>query len=187
MRPLKLVMQAYGSYPERIEIPFDKLGEKNIFLISGVTGSGKTTIFDAICFALFNKSSGSLRGNETFRSHFASDSIESFVEFEFLFNGEKYKIKRMPSYLRKKQRGTGTIQESSKVELYLPNNKIICNSKEADDYIVELLGVNDSQFCQIALLAQGEFLKLLNASTQERSEIFRNIFKINNINIIIFS
>ena len=177
MRPIKLIMQAYGSYPDRVEIPFDELGLKNIFLVCGVTGSGKTTIFDAICFALFNKSSGVLRGNETFRSHFAQDNIESFVEFEFLLNGEIYRIKRTPSYYRKKQRGTGEILESSKVELFLPDNKIICNSKEVEEYIIELLGVNDSQFCQIALLAQGEFLKLLNASTQERSEIFRNIFK----------
>ena len=89
MRPLKLTLQAFGSYPDKIEIPFENLGSSNLFLISGVTGSGKTTIFDAICFALFNTSSGSNKGNANFRSHFADEKTLSFVEFEFLFNGEK--------------------------------------------------------------------------------------------------
>ena len=177
MRPLKLAMQAFGPFLNKVEIPFEKLGRANIYLISGVTGSGKTTIFDAICFALFNSSSGSNRGNSTLKSHYANDNIESYVEFEFLFNDEKYKIIRYPSYERKKQRKEGFVVEQSKAQLYLPDGKIIEKVKDVDDYIVNLLGVNLSQFSQIALLAQGEFLKLLNSDTQNRAEIFRNIFK----------
>ena len=179
MRPLKLTLQAFGSYPDKIEIPFENLGSSNLFLISGVTGSGKTTIFDAICFALFNTSSGSNKGNANFRSHFADEKTLSFVEFEFLFNGEKYTVTRSPSYERKKLRNEGYIQESSKAQLMLPNSKLIIGVKEVDEYIIDLLGINASQFSQIALLAQGEFIKLLNCSTQERGEIFRNIFQTN--------
>jgi len=177
LRPLKLTIQAFGPFVDKITIPFENLGINGIYLISGVTGSGKTTIFDAICYALFNSSSGTNRGNTTLKSHFAKENVESFVEFEFLFNGEKYTILRHPSYERKKSRGEGYILEQSKAQITLPNGKIIAKTKEVDEYIEELLGLNVSQFSQIALLAQGEFLKLLNADTQTRAEIFRNIFK----------
>lgn len=177
MRPLNLTMQAFGPFPSKIEIPFENLGEGNIYLISGVTGSGKTTIFDAICYALFNASSGSNRGVATLKSHFGKDVVESFVEFCFLFNGEKYKIIRYPSYERKKAKGEGTIIQQARAQLFLPDGKIIEKVKDVDEYIINLLGINAAQFSQIALLAQGEFLKLLNADTQARAEIFRNIFK----------
>ena len=177
MRPLKLTMQAYGVYLDKVVIPFENLGKSNIYLISGVTGSGKTTIFDAISFALFNQASGSIRGNNTLRSHFADDNIESFVEFIFEFRGEKYTVIRTPSYYRKKLRGEGYIYVNPKAQLTLPDSKLIIGVKEVDEYIVNLLGINASQFGQVALLAQGEFLKLLNADTQKRGEIFRNIFK----------
>lgn len=177
MRPLRLKMQAFGPFPSEVEIPFENLGQGNIYLISGVTGSGKTTIFDAICYALFNTSSGSNRGTTTLKSHFAKDNVESFVEFCFLFNGEEYKIIRYPSCERKKAKGEGTIVQQAKAQLFLPDGKIIEKVKEVDEYIIELLGINAAQFSQIALLAQGEFLKLLNADTSTRAEIFRNIFK----------
>ena len=177
MRPLKLTMQAFGAFKDKVEINFENLGQNNIYLISGITGSGKTTIFDAICYALFNSSSGTNRGNQTLRSHYALDNTESFVELEFLFNNEKYKVLRHPSYERKKTRGEGNILEQAKAELFLPNGKIIEKPKEVDEFIENLLGINVSQFSQIALLAQGEFLKILNSDTQTRGEIFRNIFK----------
>ena len=183
MRPLRLVAQAFGPFLSRIEIPFENLGSSNIYLISGVTGAGKTTIFDAICFALFNTSCGSNRGNTSLRSHFASDDIESFVEFEFLFNGERYKIIRYPSFERKKIRKEGYIIEPIRAVLFLPDGKIIEKVKDVDEYIENLLGLNVSQFSQIALLAQGEFLKLLNSDTQNRAEVFRNIFKTWNYSI----
>ncbi len=177
MRPLRLIMQAFGPFKDKIEIPFENLGISNIYLISGVTGSGKTTIFDAICYALFNTSSGENRGTSTLKSHFSDDKTQSFVEFSFLFNNEKYTIIRYPSFERKKSRGEGVILEQPKAQIHLPNGKIIEKVKEVDEYIIELLGINSSQFTQIALLAQGEFLKLLNTDTQNRAEIFRNIFK----------
>ena len=177
MRPLRLIIQAFGPFKDKIEIPFENLGISNIYLISGVTGSGKTTIFDAICYALFNTSSGQNRGTSTLKSHFSDDKTQSFVEFSFLFNNEKYTIIRYPSFERKKSRGEGTILEQPKAQIHLPNGKIIEKAKEVDEYIIELLGINSSQFTQIALLAQGEFLKLLNTDTQNRAEIFRNIFK----------
>lgn len=180
MQPVNLKMQAFGAYPELVEIPFNKLNKNNIFLISGKTGSGKTTIFDAICFALFNNSSTQNRGNTTLRSHFAKEETQSFVEFTFLFNDEIYKIYRTPQYSRKKARGEGFIKVNPTAELYLPNGDTIAGVREVDNYIEELLGLNLSQFSQIALLAQGEFIKLLNSSTEERSKIFRNIFKTNN-------
>ena len=180
MRPLKLSMQAFGPFPSKVEIDFSKLGKGNIYLISGVTGSGKTTIFDAICYALFNTSSGTNRGSLTLRSHYAPDNIESYVEFSFLFNEQEYKVVRYPSYERKKSRGEGVILERSKALLYLPDGKIIEKANEVDSFIEELLGLNVTQFSQIALLAQGEFLKLLNADTQTRADVFRNIFKTSN-------
>ncbi len=176
MRPLKLTMQAFGAYADKTEIDFSTLGASNIFLISGNTGSGKTTIFDAICFALFNNSCGSYRGNTSLRSHFAQDNVKSFVELEFLFCGEIYKIIRTPQFQRKKLKGEGFIKENPTAEIYLPDGRIIYGVCEVDKYIIELLGINLAQFSQIALLAQGEFLKLLNSSTSERSEIFRTIF-----------
>ncbi len=175
MRPIKLTMQAFGAYPDRVEIPFEKLG--NLYLINGATGSGKTTIFDGICYALFDCASGSLREKDSFRSHFAKDDTKTFVEFSFLFNGEEYKILRTPSYLRKKLKGEGYREVPSCVEFYLPDRKIITKNDEVKKLINEILGINAEQFSQIALLAQGEFLKLLNSDTQTRSKIFRTIFK----------
>ncbi len=177
MRPLKLTMQAFGAYLNRVEIPFENLPKGAVYLISGVTGSGKTTIFDAISFALFNKSSGSIRGNSSLRSHFAQDSDESFVEFVFEFKGEKYIVTRTPSYEKKKLKKEGKVNVNSTAQIVLPDLKIISGVREVDDYIVNLLGVDSVQFNQIALLAQGEFLKLLNTDSQKRGEIFRNIFK----------
>ncbi len=180
MLPIKLTMQAFGAYLKKTEIPFSNLGSSNIYLICGPCGSGKTTIFDAICFALFNSSSTATRGNLSLRSHYAPQEILSFVEFEFLFNGEKYKITRSPSYERKKTKGEGVVVEPQRAQIQLPNGKLIIGVKEVDEFVLELLGVNKNQFSQIALLAQGEFLKLLNSDTKTRGEIFRNIFKTSN-------
>ena len=176
MRPLKLTLQAFGAYPNKVVIPFEDLGANNLYLIYGVTGSGKTTIFDAICYALFNRASGSYKANSDFRSHFAKEDVETFVEFEFEFNNKKYRIYRAPAYERKKKRGDGYTTASAKIELYLPDLKILANN-EAEEEIKKVLGVDVNQFCQIALLAQGEFLKILHSNSAQRGEIFRNIFK----------
>lgn len=169
MLPLKLTIQAFGAYYDRVEIPFENLGHSNIYLISGPTGSGKTTIFDAISFALFSSASGQYRKNQNLRSHFSSDDRETFVQFEFLYKGEKYVVFRSIKQNKDKIKTTSLIT--------LPNSKIIVGNKDVDNYIVDLLGVNATQFGQIALLAQGEFMKLLNSDTKTRSEIFRSIFK----------
>ena len=169
MLPLKLTIQAFGAYYDRVEIPFENLGHSNIYLISGPTGSGKTTIFDAISFALFSSASGQYRKNQNLRSHFSSDDRETFVQFEFSYKGEKYVVFRSIKQNKDKIKTTSLIT--------LPNSKIIVGNKDVDNYIVDLLGVNATQFGQIALLAQGEFMKLLNSDTKTRSEIFRSIFK----------
>lgn len=171
MRPLKLTMQAFGAYPNLVEIPFEKLGADNIYLVYGATGSGKTTIFDAISYALFSVPSGQYRKNLSLRSHFASDDVETYVQFEFLYKGEKYTV------FRNIKLNKGKIKTSALVTL--PDSRTIVGNKEVDNFIVDLFGINASQFSQIALLAQGEFMKLLNTDTKTRSEIFRNIFKTN--------
>ncbi len=177
MKPVELIFQAIGPYPKKVSIPFYKLQNNGLYLISGVTGSGKTTIFDCICFALFNSTSGSFKDNNFLRSHFAKDDVESFVELTFEHKNQIYKIQRTPPFERKKLKGEGTIKEKGKAQLTLPNSKLIIGTKEVDEYIIELLGLDLAQFSQIALLAQGEFLKLLNTDSQKRGEIFRNIFK----------
>ena len=169
MRPIKLTLQAFGAYPDKIEIPFENLGINNIYLIHGMTGSGKTTIFDAISYALFSLPSGQYRKNQNLRSHFASDDKETYVQFDFLYKGEKYRV------FRDIKINKGKIKTSAIITL--PNSKTVIGNKEVDNFIVDLLGINASQFSQIALLAQGEFMKLLNSDTKTRSEIFRNIFK----------
>ena len=175
MRPIKLIMQAFGAYPQKVEIPFEKLGANNIYLIYGATGSGKTTIFDAISYALFSVPSGQYRKNLNLRSHYVSDEVETYVQLEFLHKGEKYLV------FRSMKMNKGKIKTSSL--LVLPDKNTIIGNKEVDNYIVELLNINASQFSQIALLAQGEFLKLLNPDTKSRSEIFRNLFKTNDFKI----
>jgi len=177
MLPIKLTIQAWGAYPNKVEIPFSKLGDNGIYLISGITGSGKTTIFDAITYALYNQTSGTIRDNSALRSHYAKDDIETFVELEFLFNGEIYKVKRYPAYERKNLKKEGYVKQAAKAEFYYPNSKIIQGSTDVTKAIEDLTGLNINQFCQIALLPQGEFMKLLNSDTQTRCEIFRNIFK----------
>lgn len=177
MRPIKLIMQAFGPYKDRVEIPFENLTSE-IFLISGDTGSGKTTIFDAICYALFDSPSGSNRNNLNLKSHFAQDNTESYVELSFLFRGEIYKVSRTPSYKIIKANSKTTVVPE-KAQLILPDDRVIIKTREVNKYITELLGLNMSQFSQIALLAQGEFLKLLNASIEERADIFRKVFRTN--------
>ncbi len=177
MRPLKLTLQAFGPFLKKVTIPFENLDKTGLYLITGPTGSGKTTIFDAISFALFNQSSGSFRGTNSLRSHFADDKLESFVELVFEHKGEIYTVIRTPFYERKKTKGEGFITVNSKAQLTLPNSKLVLGVREVDLYIEKLLGINASQFGQIALLAQGEFLKILNSDTQKRGEIFRSIFK----------
>ena len=175
MRPIKLKMCAFGPYKDLVCIDFDKLGSNGIFLITGDTGSGKTTIFDAISFALFGVSSGSRRENNTLRSDFAKDEVKTFVELEFLHKGILYKIERSPKYTRKKVRGNGTTIVGGDATLtYL--DKVITGDKNVSDECIEILGINANQFKQIVMIAQGEFMELLLSKPKDRAVIFRKIF-----------
>lgn len=175
MRPINLKICAFGPYKEMVTIDFEKLGSSGIFLITGDTGSGKTTIFDAISFALFGVSSGSRRENSTFRSDFAKDEVKTFVELEFVHKGILYKVERVPKYTRKKVRGEGTTSVGGDATLsYLDN--VVTGDKNVSDKCIEILGINANQFKQIVMIAQGEFMELLHAKPKDRAVIFRKIF-----------
>ena len=175
MKPISIKISAFGPYKDEVVIDFTKFDDNGIFLITGDTGSGKTTIFDAICFALFGTASGSNRDKSSFRSDFASDDVKTFVILKFIHKGIIYKIERNLSYIRKKKRGDGFTQVSGDATLtYL--NEVITGDKNATDKCIEILGINAVQFKQISMIAQGEFLKLLLAKPSERASIFRKIF-----------
>lgn len=176
MRPLKLVMSAFGPYAGEETIEFEKMGSGGLYLITGDTGSGKTTVFDALSFALFGESSGGNREPAMLRSRFAEAKTKTFVELTFLYKGREYRVKRNPEYLRPKDRGEGETAERADAALYLPEGGMLEGVKSVNEKITELLGVNKEQFSHIAMIAQGEFLKLLLADTKKRSEIFREIF-----------
>lgn len=175
MRPLKLVVSAFGPYKDQVEIDFEKLGSNGIFLITGDTGAGKTTIFDAISFALFGVSSGSRRENSSFRSDFAKDDVATFVRLDFSHKGNLYQIERIPRYNRKKKRGEGFTAVGGDATLtYL--DKVITGDKNVTEECINILGMNANQFKQIVMIAQGEFLELLLAKPKDRATIFRHIF-----------
>jgi len=177
MRPLKLKMSAFGPYANETVIDFDRLGTQGLYLITGDTGAGKTTIFDAITYALYGKASGNNREGKMMRSEYAEPSVPTFVELDFSYGEKLYSVKRNPEYTRQKTRGAGTTQEKASAELALPDGKIISKLSDVDAEIVNILGVDREQFCQVAMIAQGDFLKLLLASTEERKKIFSRIFK----------
>lgn len=179
MRPLYLTLSAFGAYAGKTELDLRQLGERGLYLITGDTGAGKTTIFDAIAFALFGKPSGDGRESSMLRSKFAAPETPTKVELTFSNGGKTYKIKRNPEYERPKSRGTGMTKEQPHVELVLPDGKVLTRHADVEEKIRDILGVDRDQFCQIAMLAQGEFRKLLLAETKERASIFRSIFKTN--------
>lgn len=175
MKPIKLVISAFGPYKDKVEIDFSKLGESGIFLITGDTGSGKTTIFDALSFSLFGEASGSRRDNTGFRSDFANDEIETFVKLEFEHKGVLYNLERKPRYKRRKKKGEGVTLVGGDASLtYL--DAVVTGDKNVTDKCIEILGMNANQFKQIVMIAQGEFLELLFAKTKDRATIFRHIF-----------
>lgn len=175
MKPLKLVISAFGPYKDRVEIDFSKLGESGVFLITGDTGSGKTTIFDALSFSLFGEASGSRRDNTGFRSDFANDDVETFVNLEFEHKGIFYYLERRPRYKRKKKRGDGFTLVGGDASLTY-RDTVISGDNNVTDKCIEILGMNASQFKQIVMIAQGEFLELLFSKTKDRAAIFRRIF-----------
>lgn len=176
MRPIKLTISAFGPYASKQVIDFEELKGRNIFVISGKTGAGKTTIFDAISYALYGEASGESRETDSLRSHFADGNTETYVELEFELRGEKYTVNRVPKQKKKKARGEGYTEKSADATLTLPDGKVITKVKNVTDKIIEILGITREQFKQIVMLAQGEFKKLLLADSVEREGIFRKIF-----------
>lgn len=177
MRPLKITMSAFGPYAKEVTLDMQKLGKSGIYLITGDTGAGKTTIFDAISYALYGEASGNYRENTTLRSKYASADTPTFVELEFEYNNEIYKINRNPEYLRPTKRGEGFTKQGANAELIMPDGTVITKIKEVTAKVEEIIGVDKNQFSQIAMIAQGDFRKLLNCETSERGKIFRKIFK----------
>lgn len=182
MKPVKLVMSAFGSYAERTEIDFTDV-QHGLFLITGDTGAGKTTVFDAITYSLYDQTSGGKRDGNMMRSQYASEETDTYVEYTFSYRGEMYTIRRNPEYLRlgKRKHADGSpryVKEPPKVELILPDGNTYRGKKrETDQKIVEILGMDADQFTQIAMIAQGDFLKLLHAESKERRRIFSRIFQ----------
>ncbi len=177
MRPIKLVMSAFGPYAGRTEVDFEKLGTNGLYLITGDTGAGKTTIFDAIAYALYGEASGDLRDSSMLRSKYAELDTPTEVELVFAYDGKVYTVKRNPEYERKAKKGDGVTVQKAEAELHYPDGRVISKIKDVNNAIVEIMGVDRNQFSQIAMIAQGDFRKLLVADTKERQEIFRKIFK----------
>ncbi len=176
MRPIKLIVSAFGPYAGKTEIELSRLGEKGVYLITGDTGAGKTTIFDAITYALFGEPSGNVRDTSLFRSKYADVETPTFVELAFEYAGQRYFVKRNPDYERPAKRGDGYALQKAEAELQLPDGKVVTKIKDVNNALRQILGIDRSQFTQIAMIAQGEFLKLILASTEERQKIFREIF-----------
>ena len=178
MRPIKLMISAFGPYAETMpEIDFTQFEERGLFLISGDTGAGKTTIFDAICFALYGTTSGTYRDTKNLRSEYAADGVESYVDFYFTHQGKNYHVWRQPGYERKKLRGTGTVSVKEKAVLYEEGKAPIEGVNNVNAAVIKLLNIDEKQFKQISMIAQGEFWNLLNAKTEQRTEILRTIFQ----------
>ena len=177
MRPHKLTISAFGPYAGKTEIDFDKFGTKGLFLITGDTGAGKTTIFDAITYALFGEASGNSRDDSMFRSTYADPDVSTFVELQFEYCGKQYLVRRSPKQERPKARGAGYTSQNAEASLQIGEETPITNLKDVNAKLIEILGVNFSQYSQIAMIAQGQFRELLLAETKKRAEIFRSIFK----------
>ncbi len=177
MKPIKLEISAFGPYAETMPvIDFRQFEKQGLFLISGDTGAGKTTIFDAICYALYGETSGSYRDVRNLRSDYAKPNVESFVDFYFSHQEQEYHIYRQPTYERKKQRGEGTTVQTEKVILYCGDEVPVEGKNNVDKIVRELLHIDVKQFKQIVMIAQGEFRELLNAGTEVRTGILRTIF-----------
>ncbi len=180
MRPINIKISAFGPYAGNVEIPMEQLGTQGLYLITGDTGAGKTTIFDAISFALFGAPSGPTRDASMFRSKYADPDTPTEVELTFAHSGEEYTVKRNPEYMRPSKRGDKFTKQTADAELHMPDGSVITKVKPVTEAIEGLLGINKDQFSQIAMLAQGDFLKLLLAPTSDRINIFRELFKTQN-------
>lgn len=176
MKPIKLTMCAFGPYAAETIIDFTLLGSSGLYLITGDTGAGKTTIFDAITYALYGEPSGTFRDANMFRCKYATSDTPTRVELVFEYGGKTYNVKRNPEYSRPAKRGGGTTLQKADAELCFPDGRIVTKTKDVTSAVKEITGIDRNQFTRICMIAQGEFLKLLLASTEERRKIFREIF-----------
>lgn len=177
MRPIELKMSAFGPFAGLTTLRLDALGTDGLYLITGDTGAGKTTIFDAIIYALYGEASGNIRTTDMLRSKYANADTATFVELTFVFKDKTYIVRRNPEYLRPSKRGEGRFtKESAKAQLTMPDKEVITGLVSVNNKIIEIIGLNKNQFSQIAMLPQGEFMRLLLADTKQRIEIFREIF-----------
>ena len=177
MRPIRLTISAFGPYAGKQELDLSLLGNQGLFLITGDTGAGKTTLFDAITFALFGEPSGSNREVSMLRSRYAEPGTPTEVELTFQHRGKEYTVRRNPEYMRPKTRGAGETKRGAEAELRFPDGRVETKPSAVTQRITEILGINRDQFSQIAMIAQGDFLRLLLADTKDRQAHFRQIFR----------
>ena len=177
MKPVRLRISAFGPYAGEMELDMTKLGESGLYLITGDTGAGKTTIFDAITFALYGEASGENREPVMLRSKYAEPSVPTEVELTFSCGDKIYTVRRNPEYERPAKRGGGTTLQRAEAELVFPDGRTVTRLKDVNQGVREILGLDRNQFSQIAMIAQGDFMKLILADTRERQAIFREIFK----------
>ncbi len=178
MRPEKLVISGWGPYKNKIDIDFTKFNDRGLFLVTGATGAGKTTIFDAVTYALYGNLSGEMREKNSVRSDFADPEMPTFVELFMRHDGKEYHIMRNPEYVRPRKRvkNGALTKEKENAVLYLPDGRILEGTKEVNAKVQEILVLDYQQFKQITMIAQGEFARLLTASPKDKTRIFRDIF-----------
>ena len=177
MRPITLELSAFGPYASKTVIEMDRLGDQGIYLITGNTGAGKSTIFDAICYVLYGDASGPNKIPAMLRSKYAEPNTPTYVEMTFEHVGKIYRIKRNPEYMRPSKKGDKVTKNVANAEIEFPDGRIVTKIKEVTIEVENLLGINRDQFSQIVMLAQGDFLKLLVAETKDRQDILRKLFK----------
>lgn len=176
MRPLKLTISGFGPYAGTQELDFELLGNSGLYLITGDTGAGKTTIFDAITFALFGEASGGNREPGMLRSKYAKPEDPTGVELTFAYDGKEYTVKRSPEYERAKKSGNGFTKQLPEAQLTYPDGRIVTKQREVDKAVGEIIGLTREQFAQVSMISQGDFRELLQADTKKRQQIFRDIF-----------
>ena len=176
MRPIKLTMTGFGPYRDKTVIDMKSLGTGGLYLITGDTGAGKTFIFDAITYALYSETSGGSRDSRSLRSQYAGDEDRTEVELVFEYSGREYTVTRNPEYDRPKKRGEGMTHENASATLKMPDGSVTDGPSRVTEAVKDILGIDRGQFCNIVMIAQGEFRRVLNATTDERQKLFRKLF-----------